>query len=145
MSQTHRGAAALLAATVVNLPFGTLYAFSVFLKPMEALLCATRAEMGFVFGLATVTLTVGMPSELPPGSSGNDFVCRQQHRARDHETERLGCSLVDHELERGWLLDREVGRLGALEDAVDVLGCSPQDLAPTGAIGDQAAFLCEIP
>jgi MFS family permease len=56
----HRGAAALLAATVVNLPFGTLYAFSVFLKPMEALLGATRAEMGFVFGLATVTLTVGM-------------------------------------------------------------------------------------
>ena len=56
----HHGAAALLAATVVNLPFGTLYAFSVFLKPMEALLGATRAEMGFVFGLATVTLTVGM-------------------------------------------------------------------------------------
>jgi OFA family oxalate/formate antiporter-like MFS transporter len=55
-----RSAAALVAATVVNLPFGTLYAFSVFLKPMEALLGATRAEMGFVFGLATVTLTVGM-------------------------------------------------------------------------------------
>jgi hypothetical protein len=60
VTPTHRGAAALLAATVVNLPFGTLYAFSVFLKPMEALLGATRAEMGFVFGLATVTLTVGM-------------------------------------------------------------------------------------
>ena len=44
----------------MNLPFGTLYAFSVFLKPMEALLGATRAEMSFVFGLATVTLTVGM-------------------------------------------------------------------------------------
>jgi MFS family permease len=55
-----RSAAALAAATVVNLPFGTLYAFSVFLKPMEALLGATRAEMSFVFGLATVTLTVGM-------------------------------------------------------------------------------------
>jgi MFS transporter, OFA family, oxalate/formate antiporter len=55
-----RGAAALLAATVVNLPFGTLYAFSVFLRPMEALLGATRAEMSFVFGLATVTLTIGM-------------------------------------------------------------------------------------
>jgi MFS family permease len=55
-----RSAAALLAATVVNLPFGTLYAFSVFLKPMEALLGATRAEMSFVFGLATVTLTLGM-------------------------------------------------------------------------------------
>jgi len=60
VSPGRRGAAALLAATVVNLPFGTLYAFSVFLKPMEALLGATRAEMGFVFGLATVTLTVGM-------------------------------------------------------------------------------------
>jgi MFS transporter, OFA family, oxalate/formate antiporter len=53
-------AVALLAATIVNLPFGTLYAFSVFLRPMEALLGATRAEMSFVFGLATVTLTLGM-------------------------------------------------------------------------------------
>lgn len=60
VSPAHRGAAALLAATVVNLLFGTLYAFSVFVEPMEALLGATRAEMGFVFGLATVTLTVGM-------------------------------------------------------------------------------------
>jgi MFS family permease len=55
-----RGTAALLAATVVNLPFGTIYAFSVLLRPLEALLGATRAEMSFVFGLATVTLTVGM-------------------------------------------------------------------------------------
>ncbi len=60
MNPQHRSVAALLAATVVNLPFGTLYAFSVFLKPMEALLGATRAEMSFVFGLATVTLTIGM-------------------------------------------------------------------------------------
>jgi MFS family permease len=60
LTPRQRSAAALVAATVVNLPFGTLYAFSVFLKPMEALLGATRAEMSFVFGLATVTLTVGM-------------------------------------------------------------------------------------
>ena len=60
MNPGQRSAAALLAATVVNLPFGTLYAFSVFLKPMEALLGASRAEMSFVFGLATVTLTLGM-------------------------------------------------------------------------------------
>jgi len=60
LSPARRSAAALLAATAVNLPFGTLYAFSVFLKPMEALLGATRAEMSFVFGLATVTLTLGM-------------------------------------------------------------------------------------
>ncbi|OGA29318.1 MAG: hypothetical protein A3I65_04170, partial [Betaproteobacteria bacterium RIFCSPLOWO2_02_FULL_68_150] len=60
MNPGQRNAAALVAATVVNLPFGTLYAFSVFLKPMEALLGAARAEMSFVFGLATVTLTMGM-------------------------------------------------------------------------------------
>jgi MFS family permease len=60
LTPRQRSAAALIAATVVNLPFGTLYAFSVFLKPMEALLGATRAEMSFVFGLATVTLTLGM-------------------------------------------------------------------------------------
>lgn len=60
LNPARRSAAALLAATAVNLPFGTLYAFSVFLKPMEALLGATRAEMSFVFGMATVTLTLGM-------------------------------------------------------------------------------------
>jgi OFA family oxalate/formate antiporter-like MFS transporter len=60
LTSAQRSATALLAATVVNLPFGTIYAFSVFLKPMEALLGATRAEMSFVFGLATVTLTLGM-------------------------------------------------------------------------------------
>jgi MFS family permease len=60
LTPAHRAVAALLAATAINLPFGTLYAFSVFLKPMEALLGATRAEMSFVFGLATVTLTLGM-------------------------------------------------------------------------------------
>jgi MFS family permease len=60
LTPAQRSAAALLAATVVNLPFGTLYAFSVFLKPMEALLGTSRAQMSFVFGLATVTLTLGM-------------------------------------------------------------------------------------
>lgn len=44
----------------MNLPFGTIYAFSVFLKPMEAMLGIGRAQMSFVFGLATITLTLGM-------------------------------------------------------------------------------------
>lgn len=44
----------------MNLPFGTIYAFSVFLKPMEAMLGIGRAQMSFVFGMATITLTLGM-------------------------------------------------------------------------------------
>jgi MFS family permease len=55
-----RGRAAVAAATALNLPFGTLYAFSVFLKPLEALLGVGRAEMSVVFALATITLTAGM-------------------------------------------------------------------------------------
>ena len=55
-----RGPAALAAATALNLPFGTLYAFSVFLKPLEALLGVGRAELSVVFALATITLTGGM-------------------------------------------------------------------------------------
>jgi OFA family oxalate/formate antiporter-like MFS transporter len=56
----NRGAAAIAAATALNLPLGTLYAFSVYLKPIEALLGIGRTEMSFVFALATITLTVGM-------------------------------------------------------------------------------------
>lgn len=52
--------AAIAAATAVNLPFGSLYAFSVFLKPMETMLGTSRAELSFVFGLASVFFTVGM-------------------------------------------------------------------------------------
>ena len=59
-SPRRRLAVTLVAATILNLPFGTIYAFSVFLKPMEALLGVSRAQMSLVFGLATITLTLGM-------------------------------------------------------------------------------------
>ncbi len=60
LAPRQRLAVALTAATILNLPFGTIYAFSVFLKPMEALLGVSRAQMSLVFGLATITLTLGM-------------------------------------------------------------------------------------
>lgn len=52
--------AAILAATLCNLPFGTLYAFSVFLGPWEQALGASRSELAIIFALATITLTLGM-------------------------------------------------------------------------------------
>jgi OFA family oxalate/formate antiporter-like MFS transporter len=55
-----RGLLVLAAATLINLPYGTVYAFSVFLKPMEALLGIGRAEMALVFSAASICLTVGM-------------------------------------------------------------------------------------
>ena len=51
---------ALAATTVMNLPLGTVYAFSVFLGPLEAELAVTRAELSFVFGFALVAFTAGM-------------------------------------------------------------------------------------
>jgi len=60
VAQRRRSAAAIAAATVSVLPFGTIYAFSVFLAPMEAMLGIGRADMAFVFSLAAIALTVGM-------------------------------------------------------------------------------------
>ncbi len=60
LTDRQRAVVAIAAATVLNLPFGTIYAFSVFLKPMEAMLGIGRAQMSFVFGLATISLTIGM-------------------------------------------------------------------------------------
>jgi OFA family oxalate/formate antiporter-like MFS transporter len=50
---------AIIAATVLNLPLGSLYAFSVFLKPLEAMLGLSRAELALVFALAAAGFGVG--------------------------------------------------------------------------------------
>lgn len=52
--------AAIAAGTVLNLPLGSLYAFSVFLRPMEQALQVSRSELSFVFALATISFTAGM-------------------------------------------------------------------------------------
>lgn len=59
-SDARRAAIAVVAATIGTLPFGTLYAYSVFLAPMEAMLGIGRATMTFVYSLASITLTLGM-------------------------------------------------------------------------------------
>jgi MFS family permease len=59
-AQQRRAVAAIVAATVAVLPFGTIYAYSVFLAPMEAMLGIGRADMAFVFSLAAIMLTLGM-------------------------------------------------------------------------------------
>lgn len=51
---------AIAAATALNAPLGSLYAFSVFLKPLETLLGLSRAELALVFALASAGFGVGM-------------------------------------------------------------------------------------
>ena len=55
-----RSWAAILAAGMLIAPLGSIYAFSVFLKPLEELLGASRSELATVFGIAAVCYTIGM-------------------------------------------------------------------------------------
>ena len=51
---------AVAAATVLNAPLGALYAYSVFLRPLEALLGLSRADLALVFALAAAGFGAGM-------------------------------------------------------------------------------------
>jgi len=58
----------LAASTALNAPIGSLYAFSVFLQPLEALLGLTRADLALVFAVAAGAFGVGMM--IAPGLYG---------------------------------------------------------------------------
>ena len=51
---------AVAAATALNAPLGSLYAFSVFLKPLESLLGLSRGDLALVFALASAGFGIGM-------------------------------------------------------------------------------------
>ncbi|HEX3179048.1 MAG TPA: MFS transporter [Methylomirabilota bacterium] len=51
---------AIAAGTALNAPLGSLYAFSVLLRPLETLLGLGRAELALVFALSTASFGVGM-------------------------------------------------------------------------------------
>jgi MFS family permease len=51
--------AALLASTLLNLPLGSVYSFSVLLRPLEQELAIPRSALSLVFGLATAGFTLG--------------------------------------------------------------------------------------
>src|SRR6516225_8851372 len=64
---------------------------------------------------------------------------------RQVETQRSCCLEVDHELELGPLLDRQIGWFCTLEDFVDVGGGSIPDVFETSRIGEQATRLGHLP
>ncbi len=51
---------AIAAATALNAPLGSLYAFSVLLRPLEALLGLSRADLALVFAIAAAGFGLGM-------------------------------------------------------------------------------------
>ena len=74
----------------------------------------------------------------------NDLVRPPEHRWRDRQVERLGGFQVDHQLELRWLLDRQIGRLGALEDLIDVGGRAPEEIRVISTVTNKSTGL-DIP
>ena len=52
--------AALLAATLLNLPLGSVYSFSVLLRPIEQELAIPRSALSLVFALASAGFTADL-------------------------------------------------------------------------------------
>jgi len=52
----------------------------------------------------------------------DDLVGEVEDRGWDRHADRLGGLQVDDKQEFGWLLDREISGLGALQDFVDITG-----------------------
>jgi hypothetical protein len=58
-----------------------------------------------------------------------------EERRRDGDAKRFCAREIHHQLKFGRLLDGKIGRLGALEDLVDVARGSSDKIKPAGSIG----------
>src|SRR6516164_5395483 len=63
---------------------------------------------------------------------------------RNREAERLGGLEVDEQLEFGWLRDRQVARLLALEDAAGIDAALTIQVREIGSVAHKAAGCCKL-
>src|SRR5262245_4969468 len=69
----------------------------------------------------------------------NHLVGAGEQAIRHGEAENFGGLEVDHQLVFGRRLYREVSRLLALEDAIDVAGGAPMQVDSVGPVGDETS------
>src|SRR6516162_8435782 len=75
------------------------------------------------------------------GISFDDLFGAREDRRRDRQAERLSSLEIDHQLEFCRLLDRQIRRLGAIENFSDVNADLAMDRRKAGAIADQTTSL----
>ena len=64
------------------------------------------------------------------------LVGKREQRRRNFEAERLGCLEIDHQLELGGAVDRQLGRLGAPEDTAGLDACASIRVRKAVAVAD---------
>jgi len=74
----------------------------------------------------------------------DDLVGKGEDSLRDRQSKRLGGLQVDDKLEPGRLLNRQIGRSGALQDFVDEPGGPFEIFLEHLSIGQQTAFLGKL-
>src|SRR5262249_19802709 len=83
--------------------------------------------------------------EPPSPFTSLDYLVGQRHESRRHlDAERLSCSRVDHELEAGWLLDRQIRRPRSLQNLIYEGCCPPICIQQISSVRHQPASLREV-
>src|SRR5262249_60828488 len=68
-----------------------------------------------------------------------------EQRLRHGKAERRRCPHVQHELELCWLLERKIGRIGALQNLVHLARGTSIKFAKTCSIGHETASIHHFP
>src|SRR5438132_12018284 len=74
----------------------------------------------------------------------DDLVGTGEERSRHSEAERVGGLEIDDQLEFARLLDRQISRLGTLQDSPRVTAGLTKGIRDPHTIADQAAGLCDL-
>src|SRR6516165_11630807 len=98
--------------------------------------------------MASTVSNVGPPGPRPPRDAPRSFyhlVGERDHRWRHGQAQRR-CGLeIDGKLKFGGRLRRKFGRIGPLQDAIDIRSRAPENVRRFWPVRHQSAFLDELP